>query len=150
MPAGLTGCLVGTDDLPPSLLTVRVGLGLAAGLAATFAAGLAAGLGAAFGATLGAALATTLAATLATGFTGFLTEATTGLTGFLEDPEALTADFAALTGALLEALVADLAGTFAEVFGAGLAAAIVFLMPVDWVMIALWSLRLLAWTAVKT
>lgn len=130
---------MGTDGLAPALLTVRVGAGLAAGFAATFpAAGLAAGLGAAFG----AALAATLTATFATGFDSFLTAATTGLTGFRDDPEALIAGFAALTGALLEALAADLAGTFAEVLGAGLAAAIVFLMPVDWVMIALWSLRI--------
>ena len=141
---------MGTDGLAPALLTVRVGAGLAAGFAASFAAGLEAGLGAAFGATLGAGLAAALTATFATGFAGFLTEATTGLTGFWEDPEALTAGLAALTGALLDALAAGLAGTFAEVFGAGLAAAIVFLMPVNWVMIALWSLWLFCVERIKT
>ena len=142
MPTGLTGCLLGADDLAPALLAVRVGADLATGFATTFTTGLAAGFGAALGADLAATLAAGLTATFAIGLAGFLTAATTGLTGFGEDPEALTAGFAALTGALLEALAADLAGTFAEVFGAGLAAAIVFLMPVDWVMIALWSLRL--------
>ena len=135
MPTVLTGCFVDADVLTSAFVTVRTGADFAAGLVATFAAGFATGLAAPF--------VTVLDACLGAG-TDFLTGTATGLTGFLDGVEALTADFAALTEALPGALAAGLAGTFAEVFEAGLAAAIVFLMPVDWVMIALLSLRYFA------